>query len=80
MRIKLVFVFVMLSVLLTAMSDTPASFAACTGDVCGCNLDFAACMEDCVPAPDGDQCERGCNREYLNCSICCCESQHPRCQ
>ncbi len=81
MRIKLVSVLVVLTLSLLAMSATPSKVAAsCTGYVCGCDTALYECLQECSPGPDGDPCERGCRREHLDCSICCCESQHPRCQ
>ena len=53
--------------------------ASCSGDDCGCGIEYQGCLEGCDP--EDEPCIHACVHEATVCSVCCCcdEFCPPRC-
>jgi hypothetical protein len=49
-------------------------WASCSGDDCGCNVDYAICAADCPPPgdPNRQACIHSCLHESILCALACC--------
>lgn len=69
MKVKLSCLLLMLCFVLLAVTATPpAVTASCTGETCGCPVQFQDCLEGC----EDMTCEFLCRRALYLCEFCCC--------
>ena len=75
MKTKLISVLVVVFLTLLATSGVHnGAEANCSGDICGCDVERAACLAECTsqPPPYVQGCRHDCIRASINCGIACC--------
>ena len=73
---KKLLLLVMLVTLLASLSTPGVVSANCSGDDCGCNVDFQDCLYECQFEPPEfyTDCRRGCVHASVQCAKECCLS------
>lgn len=74
-KLSLAFTLVVLAVLaVSAAPDRIEASGTCSGDDCGCYLEFEPCAAECPPGPSVERqlCIGECRRVVKRCSIACC--------
>lgn len=74
LRKKLMLLLLLLTLLVSVSTTDKAR--ACSGDLCGCNIEAQACSDACATAPPNPTrpfaCQVACARQQAQCGIACC--------